>query len=89
MAWHVQSGPFRVLCGKKYASWKKYTSGAGGAGDKLQLCQAFYTLYFKHYASRFILHTLYQAFYTLYVMPGARQHAEEIRGEAARLVNER
>ena len=37
MAWHVQSGPFRVLCGKKYASWKKYASGAGGAGDKSQL----------------------------------------------------
>ena len=23
MAWHVQSGPFCVLCGKKYATWKK------------------------------------------------------------------
>ena len=33
MAWHVQSGPFHVLCGKKYAS------SAGGVSDKkLQLC---------------------------------------------------
>ena len=23
LGWHVQNGPFRVLCGKKYASWKK------------------------------------------------------------------
>ena len=38
VAWHVQSGPFRVLCGKKYASWKKYTNSACGACDKSQLC---------------------------------------------------
>ena len=38
MAGHVQSGPFGVLCGKKSTpAGKKYTSGAGGAGDKSQL----------------------------------------------------
>ena len=28
MAWHVQNGHFCVLCGKKYASWKKKTTPA-------------------------------------------------------------
>ena len=36
MAWHVQSGPFRVLSRKSTPDGKKYASGAG---DKLQLCE--------------------------------------------------
>ena len=41
MAWHgmFRMVPFAFSVEKKYASWKKkYTSGACGACDKLQLC---------------------------------------------------
>ena len=39
MAWHVMYGviPFAFSILKKYASWKKVHSSAGGAGDKSQL----------------------------------------------------
>ena len=40
MAWHVRSGPFPVLYRKSMPAGKKYTSGAGGAVDKLQLCHS-------------------------------------------------